>query len=254
MFQKPISLHNNREKMPRFSFLSFLLTSFCIGCFVAPQVLAQEGDVEITTHQYSLGDETIGGSLQPGGPKNLIALLEDKRICDQLDLIDEQMERFRAVKEAYSLQVNVLGQSMAIGPGTSAEEKLAYMRKMSQLKKDARAEIRSMLLPHQIERLKEITLQIYVKRNGAANTILSEVMVEELEISSSQKKRIESLRKELKEELEEQIAKLKETYENKLLDELTDKQKTRLEELSGDSFEYRKEPVAQSLGSRSNGE
>jgi hypothetical protein len=240
--------------MPRFSFLSFLLTSFCIGCFVAPQVLAQEGDVEITTHQYSLGDETIGGSLQPGGPKNLIALLEDKRICDQLDLIDEQMERFRAVKEAYSLQVNVLGQSMAIGPGTSAEEKLAYMRKMSQLKKDARAEIRSMLLPHQIERLKEITLQIYVKRNGAANTILSEVMVEELEISSSQKKRIESLRKELKEELEEQIAKLKETYENKLLDELTDKQKTRLEELSGDSFEYRKEPVAQSLGSRSNGE
>lgn len=244
--------------MPRFSFLSFLLTSFCIGCFVAPQVLAQEGDVEsppeITTHQFSLGDETIGGSLQPGGPKNLIALLENKRICDQLELVDEQMERFRAVKEAYSLQVNVLGQSMAIGPGTSAEEKLAYMRKMSQLKKDARAEIRSMLLPHQIERLKEITLQIYVKRNGAANTILSEVMVEELEISSSQKKRIESLRKELKEELEEQVAKLKETYENKLLDELTDKQKTRLEELSGDSFEYRKEPVAQSLGSRSNGE
>ena len=243
--------------MPRFSFLSFLLTSFCIGCFVAPQVLAQEGDVEsppeITTHQYSLGDETIGGSLQPGGPKNLIALLEDKRICDQLELVDEQMERFRAVKEAYSLQINVLGQSKAV-PGTSVEEKLAVMRKMSQLKKDARAEIRSMLLPHQIERLKEITLQIYVKRNGAANTILSEVMVEELEISSSQKKRIESLRKELKEELEEQIAKLKETYENKLLDELTDKQKTRLEELSGDSFEYRKEPVAQSLGSRSNDE
>jgi predicted transcriptional regulator len=78
-----------------------------------------------------------------------------------------------------------------------------------------------------------------MKKRGAANTLLSKEMVEELGIDAAQKKRIEDRQKELKQELADRMAKLKEEIRDKLLSELTSDQKSKLEELSGDKFEYK---------------
>lgn len=109
-----------------------------------------------------------------------------------------------------------------------------------------------MLLPHQLERLKQVALQIQMKKRGAANTLLSDAVTEELGIDSEQKKRIQERQEELKKELADRMAKLKEEIRDKLLNELTAEQKKKLEEISGDDFDYKPTNINDQIQKRLN--
>ena len=82
-----------------------------------------------------------------------------------------------------------------------------------------------------------------MKKRGAANTLITEKIAEELGIDAAAKKRIENRQEELEEELDRRMEELKKEIRDKLLDELTSEQKRKLEKLSGDNFEYKQNSI-----------
>ena len=112
-------------------------------------------------------------------------------------------------------------------------------KQLAELQRGKQTRLESILLPHQLERLRQVALQVQMKKRGAANTLISEKIAEELGIDVAQKKRIEERQIELKEELAQRMKALKKEIRDKLLDELTSEQKRKLEKLSGNDFEYK---------------
>ena len=182
------------------------------------------------------------GSWMPGGGSGTIdplSLLDNKDVQEELELVGDQLDEFRAAQKELREQIQARAKSLA-GDGKLDPAQMSEIGKeLAELKKGSQKSLESMLLPHQLERLRQVALQIQMKKQGAANTLISEKLAEELGIDAAQKKRIEERQKELKEELAQRTAELKKEIHDKLLDELTSEQKTKLEKLSGDDYDYK---------------
>jgi len=206
-----------------------------------------------SSFQIFTGDE-IGGDWLPGGGTAAIdplSLLGNEGVREELDLVDDQLAKFRDAQKELQEQISDKAKSLA-GGKLNPMEMGEIAKEIAELQKGKQAKLESMLLPHQLERLKQVALQIQMKKRGAANTLLSDAVTEELGIDDAQKKRIEEKQKELKKELAERMAKLKEEIRDKLLNELTAEQKTKLKDLSGDDFEYKPTDMRQQIRDRLN--
>ena len=107
---------------------------------------------------------------------------------------------------------------------------------IKELKDQQKKEIEGLLLPQQQERLKQVGLQMRLKNRGTASTLTGQ-LAKELNLTGDQVKRIKKRQDELKKELEEKIAKLKEESRKSLLEELTNEQRKKYDAMIGDRFE-----------------
>lgn len=201
-------------------------------------VFAGEGEGGAPNFEIFSGGD-IGGNWMPGGGKvDPMSLLNNEDVREELELVGDQLDKYRNAQQ--ELQDQIKEKSKAFTSGNIDPSQMgAIAKEIGELQKSGQDQLRSMLLPHQLERLKQVALQMEMKKRGAANTLLSKEMVEELGIDAAQKIRIEDRQKELKQELADRMAKLKEEIRDKLLSELTSDQKSKLKELFGDKFEYK---------------
>lgn len=183
----------------------------------------------------------VAGDWMPGGSTGAIdplSLLDNKDVRAELELVGEQLDKFRDAQKEMREQLAEKAKSF-VGGKLDPSQMADIAKEIAELKTGSQAKLQSMLLPHQLERLKQVALQIQMKKRGAANTLLSEKIAEELGIDDAQKKRIEERQKELKEELAQRMEDLKKEIRGKLLNELTAGQQAKLKELSGDDFDYK---------------
>ena len=183
----------------------------------------------------------VAGDWMPGGSTGAIdplSLLDNKDVRAELELVGEQLDKFRDAQKEMREQLAEKAKSF-VGGKLDPSQMADIAKEIAELKTGSQAKLQSMLLPHQLERLKQVALQIQMKKRGAANTLLSEKIAEELGIDDAQKKRIEERQKELKEELAQRMEDLKKEIRGKLLNELTTGQQAKLKELSGDDFDYK---------------
>ena len=199
---------------------------------------AEGGDGESSFEIFTGGD--LGGNWMPGGSGTIdpLSLLDNKDVREELELVGDQLDEFRAAQQLVREQISEKAKSL-VGGKLDPSQMGALAKEIAELKKGSQKQLESLLLPHQLERLRQVALQIQMKKRGAANTLVSEKVAEELGIDAAQKKRIEERQKELKKELAQRMEELKKEIHNKLLDELTSKQKEKLKELSGDNFDYK---------------
>jgi Spy/CpxP family protein refolding chaperone len=92
------------------------------------------------------------------------------------------------------------------------------------------------LLPHQLERLKQIDLQVRMQQRGEGG-ISSRTVAEALELTDEQREKLEQRAEEVRQELQEKVRQAQVEAREKLLDVLTPQQKAKLEELMGDAFQ-----------------
>ena len=260
--------------MLRSTLKTLAITGLCVGGVLASDSIAQEetehveqgimqiemavddesggAPIVISSSSMSFGDGSdgesnfsffsggdLGGDWMPGGGKvDPMSLLDNKDVRAELELVGEQLDKYREAKKDFLAQIKEKTQALTSGK-LDPSQMGDFARELGEMKKVGQERMRSMLLPHQMERLKQVALQMEMKRRGAASTLVSKEMAEELGIDAAQKKRIEERQKELKKELAERMAKLKEEIQEKLLAELTSEQKAKLKELSGDKFDYK---------------
>ena len=215
------------------------------SCLVAQRTTfvedANGGISDIRVIGGGIGDSWIPGS--GSGKFDPLSLLDNKDVREELEFVDDQLDEFRAAQDELRQQILDRAKSLAGAGKLDPSQMSEIAKELAKLKKGSQKSLESMLLPHQLERLRQVALQIQMKKRGAANTLISGKIAEELGIDAAQKKRIENRQEELEEELDRRMEELKKEIRDKLLDELTSEQKRKLEKLSGDDFEYKQNSI-----------
>ena len=249
----------------RQTFKSIAMLSVCI--FTANFCFAQEenqsgaaeqstgGAIMITAEQDGAGGAPVISSFQvvgsPGDGGSYFlgtdigmmgadpwSIVNNPQIQQELELVDEQKQQLRDLQKEYQKQLSERMQEFTKG-GFDPESGKRIKDLFSEMRDTMQTRMGDILLPHQMDRLNQVSVQMEMRNRGDANALMGKRLAEMLGIDEEQKKRIEERSEEIKKKLEEKIAKLKDEAKQELLDELTSTQRKKLKELTGDKFEYK---------------
>lgn len=184
---------------------------------------------------------------------NILGTLSDKRMVGELELLDEQKENIDALlREFGDIRKNV-GQDMKADWEAANEEQRKelgkeYWRRIEEGRLEIVKQLKSNLLPHQIERVEQLSAQRMMRTGKGRESagLLSDQMIDYLGLSENQKERIKQKSDRLKEEVSEKIQKILEEARQELLAELNSNQKLKYEKLVG-------EPASTESKKRTNG-
>jgi len=193
-----------------------------------------------------------GGFGGPGGPggANDAMLLSNPQVQKELELLPEQTADLAKLRETQQSSMRESFGSLRELPEEERRQKFEELRpKMEAAQKEAREKMNEILLPHQQDRLKEITLQV---RGVAA--IEDPAVATELGISDEQRAEIRTIREGQREKvmamfregqggegnreaMREKFQTLRTENDKQLLAVLTTKQSEQFEKMKGEKFE-----------------
>lgn len=183
---------------------------------------------------------------QDKGPfqDNLLSALFSAEVLRDLELLDEQKKELKQITgEIRQARNQITTRLKEYASSGVSQDKIEAKRQESikqieDKKAEALKQINDVLLPHQMDRLRQSTVQVMMKQfarhEKVQSGLLTSQMKQYLEIDDEQAKKIAETAKELREELAEKIKKLNEEALEKLLSELSAEQRKKYKELIGD--------------------
>ena len=171
------------------------------------------------------------------GPMGKIHFLDNEKVQKELELTDEQKTKVaQAVKESSAAMGNNIPRlaRQNLGPGEMQAKMLESMKKSQD---QFLAKIGKILLPKQLERLKQIYLQA-----EDSKALMNPDVIKALKITGEQQAKIKSIIDEAENKIREEIAssgmiKSPKDLNRKLLDVLTAEQRAEFENLKGAKFD-----------------
>lgn len=197
--------------------------------------------------QYQRGGNAAGYSYSlPTDPMTMLRL---PQFVKELELVDEQVKKLEELhQEATKMQQEALAEFRSVSYQTDGKYDAEKYRAMSAEYQKARAEvtekvtkaIEDILLPHQVDRMKQIQIQSQIKSYGVG-ALQSALLADALEITDEQMKELAEKRAAAQKKLAEEYARIKaELQEEVLADVLTKKQLRELESLKGEPYEVKR--------------
>jgi Spy/CpxP family protein refolding chaperone len=157
-------------------------------------------------------------------------------VVESLDIQDYQREQIKEIRSAYQKQMGSAAKAQA--RSTAEERRQAYQDVFKELDK----KISNVLLPNQATRLKQIAVQSFsISPDGSTNlpNLLSLSYVQrELGLTSLELNEIRKNAVAEKKRLAEEIARLRQESQDRLLNGLTPEQRNRLDDLMGQPFDF----------------
>lgn len=179
--------------------------------------------------------EFSGDAMPFGGAGDSFSMLNNASVQKDLQLVDEQLEQIQDINKDFSEQIREKLDEMRDDGGNFNIQGGGFASLISDLKEKQRQQIENILLPDQQDRLKQVARQMKMKNMGSQR-VITEMLSKELGISDEQKTRIKEKSQKLQSELESKIAELKANAKKDLLQELSQDQRQKLEDLLGDEF------------------
>ena len=188
-----------------------------------------------------------------GGGFNVIMLLGSEQVQKELELVDDQKAQLKTMQEEMRAQFTA---AFAGVQDLSEEERRKRFEEMrakgEETMKQLRAKVEEILLPQQMDRLRQINLQVQGTR-----ALNEPEVAEALGITEEQKTQLAAIRDELRKKFEEQrtagqgnqgtqadrearrarIQEMMKESQDRVMAVLTDEQKAKFEELKGEKFE-----------------
>jgi hypothetical protein len=165
-----------------------------------------------------------------------LSMLSNPSVQKDLELVGDQLKQVQDLQSEFASQMKDQLGSLTSG-GFSPEQLKGIPALIAKMKEKQKDQLESLLLPHQLERLKQVALQTHMKQAGTAGAIATDQIAGALGISSEQIKNLKSRSKEINQKLQEDIEALKSKAQKELLSELTADQQKKLKELTGDKYE-----------------
>lgn len=183
-------------------------------------------------------DQPIGWTgAKYGGATSGLGLLSNEGVRESVEMVDDQYEELQKLNS--QIQKRMAEQIRDFDfTGKSKEEIGEQLKKMQA---EANEELESLLLPHQTERLRQISLQTQLRRRTLGQLLTSDPVKSDLEITDPQAEKLLDDEKEIEEELEKQIAKLQAEAREKLISKLNPEQKEKAKDLIGELFDFSKD-------------
>ena len=193
------------------------------------------------------GTFTMGGGNAPA--PNPFDMLGNPSVQKDLELVGDQLDKVKAMQREFQKQIKDKISGMSFG-GLSRDSLKDLPAMLAKLRAEQQEQLKGLLLPHQIDRLKQVALQTHMKQAGAENAIASKAVAEALNITDDQKEKLKEKAKELRKKLEEDIKKLREESKQELLGVLSADQRKTLEELTGPKYEPNNDDWKESFNQR----
>ena len=191
--------------------------------------------------QGGRGPGGFGGPFGGGG--GLLGLATRDEVQQELQLVDEQKDKVRALNDDMRSKVrDEMGGMFQQLRDVSDEERRAKFdeirKKFETINTDMEKKLDGVLLPHQLERLKQIDLQSKIRQRGASALTGGDV-AEALNLSDDQREKLEKRAAEVQEELQTKIRELQADARKKMIDVLTPDQQAQLQKMMGDQFDLK---------------
>jgi Spy/CpxP family protein refolding chaperone len=187
-----------------------------------------------------------GGFGGPGGPfggGGLLGLATRDDVQQELQLVDEQKDKVRAISD--DMQTKTREEMRGLFDqlrDLSAEERRAKFgeirAKFEAINSEMEKKLDGVLLPHQLERLKQIDLQNKIRQRGAS-ALTSGDVADALKLTDDQRDKLEKRAAEVQDELQTKIRELQADARKKMIDVLTPDQQAQLQKLMGDNFDLK---------------
>lgn len=174
-------------------------------------------------------------------------LLNNPGVQKELELLDGQREQIQQMQNEFGKEIKTKLDTLMKGGSHNDEQIGAAIQELNQRKKSRLSEI---LLPHQVDRLKQISLQMNVNQSGLGQALASKALMEQLGIDEKQKEALEAKARELADEFEKKVSQLKSEMRDELMDELTPDQRQKMKDLMGQKFEFQEPANRMRLGTR----
>lgn len=173
-----------------------------------------------------------GGGFGGGG----LMLLGDENVRKDLGVTDDQMAKLQEVQQKAGEKIRGLFEGMRDLSQEERQSKFAEIQKeMTAINEKAQAEV---LLPKQIERLKQIGIQSRLNRGGTSDALASDDIAKELGITEAQKEALKKAQEEADAEMREEMTKLRDKARQKILNVLTSEQQSKLKKLTGETITF----------------
>ena len=165
------------------------------------------------------------------------SLLGNPSVQKDLELVGDQLKTVQDLQSQFAKEMkDRMGDLSKGGFGPDRFKGIGEL--LEKLKAEQKEKMQKVLLPHQIDRLRQVALQTHMKQAGTAGALASDAVVKELEITDEQKDKLKKRAKEVNEQLVKDIAALREKAKQGLLKEvLTSEQNAKLKKMIGDKYE-----------------
>jgi hypothetical protein len=193
---------------------------------------------------------SISGSLQvmaqeePPFQDMLINAVIDKKVQSELDLIPEQREELKQISKNLRQHRSDMSKDLKTFSNSGVSEREIELRRrdladqFEEKKQEAHSRVTGLLLPHQVDRLKQVTVQLVLKQVARKTKISSGILAPQilsyLEVDDNQAKRLESKANELQQRIAKEIQRLTSEAREELMDELTPEQRDKYKKLVGE--------------------
>lgn len=168
---------------------------------------------------------------------SVLSLLRSKTIRSELELVDEQIAEINELYGRASSMVNFYAKSAL---SQSEQDRKAAWAELHRKVAEHEAKGLGILLPHQRKRLDQVILQIQSRSKETAAGLTHKRLAEQLKLSGEQSTDIREEEAKLQERLDElnkEVARLKEEARAKVLSNLTAEQRARYHDLLGEPIE-----------------
>jgi Spy/CpxP family protein refolding chaperone len=200
------------------------------------------GAIPAVRGQAVVGQPGAGGyqiSSNPLGQS--LPFLWGPQMEKELDIVDTQREALTKIRTDATAKLRTLYD-------TSIPDQQERMKKYNEASKalgeETEKKVLEVLLPHQIKRLKQIALQMQLQQTGygMSAAFQNSQVAEDLKITDEQKAQLVEKQKEVAKEMQEKTQafykQLQEESREKMLSVLTPAQRRKLEELTGERFQW----------------
>lgn len=178
--------------------------------------------------------------------EKLLPVLFSPNVQKELELSEAQVLQLKrllaSIKESqqeFGKQLKTL-KSQGANPDEVEAKRKSFITELEKQKDEVLSEATDLLLPHQIDRLKQVTIQLMMRESAKASKkesgLLTPEMIEFLGIDSKQEKSIRDKTLELQKKMIKEIKEIQDKYRKELMRELTPKQRKKYEEATGDFF------------------
>jgi hypothetical protein len=204
------------------------------------------GQLEIQTFEMPHGDGPIsaarfvlpsGAMMADGGiQSNSIGWLQDDNILSELDVVDEQRQQLQQLCDEIQQRRSDFAATVRDLP---ADKRVQYIRDFSSLlTANVDDQVEQILLPHQLERVKQIQLQTKMRRAGVRSLDQKE-LAEALGITDEQREKLKKKQAEVEKQLRKKIDQLRKEALDEVLSVLTAKQREKLKDMVGTEYDFK---------------
>lgn len=151
------------------------------------------------------------GGMFGGGAGGSLFLLMNPQVREQLELSDDQIAKLEDMQADFQAEMRDMFQGGRGGGGADMREKIQEMAA------DMQKDVDKVLLRHQRDQLAAMQASMTMRRGGASGVLSDPGLVKQLGLSEEEAREFREKAEELRAKQEEEITKLRERYNDRII-------------------------------------